>query len=103
MGTSPKFSRRLTVTVKTENRVFYVYGDVRAPGRLMYAGEITVLRAIASSGGFTDFAARAGRVGACDGREGTDRRQESGGESEAGSPGDSGDTVFVPRRSPFGN
>lgn len=54
----PKLYRRLTVTVLTENRVFFVDGEVRQPGRLVYTGELTVLKAVASAGGFTDFAAR---------------------------------------------
>jgi protein involved in polysaccharide export with SLBB domain len=51
-----KFYKHLTVTVSTENRVFYVGGEVRTPSRQPYQGEMTVLKAIASAGGFTDFA-----------------------------------------------
>ncbi len=54
----PKYYRRLTVTVKTENRVFFVEGEVQRPDRYIYTGEITVLKAIATAGGFSDFAAR---------------------------------------------
>lgn len=54
----PKYYRQLTVTVNTESRYFYVYGEVRAPDRIYYNGQITVLQAIAAAGGFTDFAAR---------------------------------------------
>lgn len=103
-GYVPKFFRRLTVTVKTENRVFYVYGEVRAPGRLMYAGEITVLRAIASSGGFTDFAAR-GRVELvrATGEKVRIDAKKAAENPKLDPPVIPGDTVFVPRRSPFGN
>jgi len=52
----PKFYKGLTVTVKTEERVFYVDGEVRKPDRYIYAGELTVLKAISTAGGFTDFA-----------------------------------------------
>jgi protein involved in polysaccharide export with SLBB domain len=46
----------LTVSVTSPQRVFYVDGEVKAPNRWFYIGETTVLKAIASSGGFTDFA-----------------------------------------------
>lgn len=52
------FKEQLTVTVALENRFFYVDGDVRTPNRYVYAGEMTVLKAIAAAGGFTDFANR---------------------------------------------
>src|SRR5215467_1008614 len=54
----PKWYRRLTVTIKPQERVFYVDGEVRNPGRPGYAPPMTVLKAIASAGGFTDFANR---------------------------------------------
>ena len=52
----PKYYNRLTVSVKSEERFYYVGGEVRTPNRFLYIGEITVLRAIDSAGGFTDFA-----------------------------------------------
>lgn len=54
----PKFFVNLTVTVKTEERVFFVGGEVKNPGRQYYSGEMTVLRGVQSAGGFTDFADR---------------------------------------------
>ena len=48
----------LTASVKSEERVFFVEGEVKLPSRLPYQGEMTVLRAITSAGGFTDFAYR---------------------------------------------
>lgn len=99
----PKLYQRLTVTVKTENRVFFVDGEVRQPGRLIYTGQITVLKAIASAGGFTDFAAR-GRIELVrstgekllvDARKAKDK-------PELDAEVIPGDRIFVPRRSPFG-
>jgi protein involved in polysaccharide export with SLBB domain len=52
----PKFFNRLTVRVAPEGRFFYVYGEVNNPNRHAYQGEMTVLRAIAASGDFTNFA-----------------------------------------------
>lgn len=54
----PDFYKRLTVTVSTDQQVYYVQGQVRTPGRQQYIGTTTVLKAIASAGDFTDFANR---------------------------------------------
>jgi polysaccharide export outer membrane protein len=54
----PKLFVRLTVNIKTEERFYYVGGEVRAPARQPYNADLTVLRAIDSVGGFTDFAKR---------------------------------------------
>lgn len=53
----PKWYTHLDVTVQaSNNRVYYVLGEVKRPDRYVYTGEITVSRAIASAGDFTDFA-----------------------------------------------
>jgi protein involved in polysaccharide export with SLBB domain len=52
----PRYYLNLTVTVKPQERYFYVEGEVRLPSRQPHPGDITVLKAIASAGGFTDFA-----------------------------------------------
>jgi polysaccharide export outer membrane protein len=55
----PKYYTHLNVTVKTSNdRVYYVRGEAKQPGRMIYTGEITVSKAITSAGDFTDFADR---------------------------------------------
>jgi len=99
----PKYFVRLTVTVKTERRVFYVDGEVRRPDRFVYEGEISLLQAIAAAQGFTDFAAR-GRVElvrntgeqlVIDARKAKDN-------PTLDVPIVPGDRIFVPRRSPFG-
>jgi protein involved in polysaccharide export with SLBB domain len=54
----PKLYHHLTVTVKTEDRVFFVGGEVRVPNRQLFQDGITVLRAIDTAGGFTDYANR---------------------------------------------
>lgn len=100
----PKYYTRLTVTVRTENRFFYVDGEVRGPGRWQYAEEITVLRAVAAAGGFTDFAART-RVELV--RAGTGERILVDARKAKSNPKLDlvvfpGDQIFVPRRSPFG-
>ncbi|MDD5139863.1 MAG: polysaccharide biosynthesis/export family protein [Verrucomicrobiales bacterium] len=52
----PKYFVRLTVTVKASDLIYYVRGEVKGSGRQLYVGEITVTKAIASAGDFTDFA-----------------------------------------------
>ncbi len=54
----PKFVTYITVNIKAQERVYYVGGEVKAPGRQPYLGKLTVLRAIQSCGDFTDFADR---------------------------------------------
>jgi protein involved in polysaccharide export with SLBB domain len=53
----PKYFVRLTVTVKSGDRVYYVGGEVNSHGsRQLYVGDTTVTKAIQSAGGLTDFA-----------------------------------------------
>src|SRR5207237_602553 len=50
----PKIFVVMTPSVTSEERVFFVEGEVKQPSRLLYKGDVTVLRAITSAGGFTD-------------------------------------------------
>jgi protein involved in polysaccharide export with SLBB domain len=52
----PKLYRHLTVTINPGERVYYVTGEVKLPGRQLYAGQMTVTKAITTAGDFTDFA-----------------------------------------------
>ena len=54
----PRIYNHLTVTVKAGDRVYYVRGEVRSPGRQVYVGQITVTKAITSAGDFGEFANR---------------------------------------------
>lgn len=54
----PKYYVRLTVTVSSPQRVFYVGGEVKQPGRQLYVGETTVTKAIQAASDFTDYANR---------------------------------------------
>jgi protein involved in polysaccharide export with SLBB domain len=54
----PNYFVFMTCSVQSEQRVFFVDGEVKLAGRLPYLGEMTVLRAISSAQGFTDFANR---------------------------------------------
>jgi len=52
----PYWFVNLTVVVKAQDRYVYVDGEVKVPNRIFHIDGLTVLRAISTSGGFTDFA-----------------------------------------------
>src|ERR1017187_77051 len=54
----PKYFKYMTVAVRQEATTlwYYVDGEVKGPSRQIYSTRITVLKAIASASGFTDFA-----------------------------------------------
>jgi polysaccharide export outer membrane protein len=52
----PSYYRQLTVIVRNEGRFFYVRGQVKNPNQFQYVKEMTVTKAIAAAGDFTDFA-----------------------------------------------
>src|SRR5579859_7315194 len=54
----PDYYKKMTVSVrpKTETQFYYVDGEVKLPNRQIYISRTTVLKAIASAGGFTEFA-----------------------------------------------
>ena len=54
----PKYFVRFTANVKTEERFYFVGGETKIPNRYIYTGDMTVLRAIDTAGGFNDFANR---------------------------------------------
>ncbi len=56
----PKYYLNMTVqvTIQEQTRFYFVGGEVKAPGRQVYLGPMTVLKAIQSCGDFTDFAKR---------------------------------------------
>jgi len=57
-GYVPLIYTKMTVTISRPERLFYVGGEVKNPGRQSYIGPITVLKSIQSAGDFTDFAQR---------------------------------------------
>jgi len=52
----PKYYVRLTVTVKSGDRVFYVGGEVGHAGIFQYVSDTTVTKAIQAAGGLSNFA-----------------------------------------------
>ena len=53
----PDYFRRVGVNcvIPTE-RSYFLYGEIRGPGRYPFSGGITILQAVAAGGGFTEFA-----------------------------------------------
>ena len=52
-------SASLSAEPETEtNAVFFVRGEVAKPGRFLWTPDMTILKAIATAGGVTDFAPR---------------------------------------------
>jgi protein involved in polysaccharide export with SLBB domain len=54
----PRLFKQLTAIVRSEERFFFVGGEVKTPNRYQLAADLTVLRAIDAAGSFTDFANR---------------------------------------------
>ena len=54
----PAYYKRLTATIKVEDKFFFVDGEVKLPNRYILSPDLTVLKAISTGGGFTDFANR---------------------------------------------
>jgi protein involved in polysaccharide export with SLBB domain len=52
----PKYFVNLTVTVRAQERFFYVDGQVKSPSRQPFLNDITLVGVIAAAGGPTDFA-----------------------------------------------
>src|SRR5262249_21103237 len=54
----PKMVQWATVSVRFFGQFFYVNGQVQHPFRYDYVGNLTVINAISTAGGFTDYANR---------------------------------------------
>jgi len=97
----PKYYQpgRLTVTVKSQERAYYVGGEVRSPNRYIYIGAITVTKAIQAAGDFNDFANRKKvRLTRADGKTITVNCKKAQEDSTLDPPVFPGDKIVVPRR-----
>ena len=54
----PRYYVRCTATVLVAQRYFYIGGEVRNPGRFPWSDDTTLLKAISTASGFTDYANR---------------------------------------------
>jgi protein involved in polysaccharide export with SLBB domain len=97
----PDYFKYLTVTVKRDvnTQWYYINGEVKSPARQIYTSRITVLKTIASAGGFTDFANKKKvRLTRLDGRTMTVNCVKALENPALDLEVYPGDTVHVPRR-----
>jgi protein involved in polysaccharide export with SLBB domain len=97
----PDYFKQMTVTVKQQEntRWFYINGEVRSPARQIYTSRITVLKAIASASGFTDFANKKKvKLTRLDGRTQTVNCVKALDNPRLDPEVYPGDTIHVPRR-----
>ena len=95
----PRYYKQLAVVVRNEGRFFYVNGQVRSPNQYPYLKEMTVLKAIATAGGFTDFSKKSKvLVTRADGRKITVNCDKALRNPKLDIPIYPDDTIEVPRR-----
>jgi polysaccharide export outer membrane protein len=97
----PKYFQYMTViiTMETQTLFYYLNGEVKAPARQVYVSRITVLKAIASAGGFTDFAnKRKVKLTRLDGRKVTINCIKALDDPSLDLEVYPGDTIYVPRK-----
>jgi protein involved in polysaccharide export with SLBB domain len=101
----PTYYTHLNVTVTPVIRYFYVDGEINGPGggegggRVMYAGPITVTRAIAAAGGFNPFAGRTKvKLFRANGQTAIINCLKALEHPELDLPVYPGDRIFIPRR-----
>jgi len=96
----PRYFRYMTVTITREMQTLFYYldGEVKAPARQIYVSRITVLKAIASAGGFTDFANKKGvKLTRLDGRKATVNCVKALDDPSLDLEVYPGDKIYVPR------
>ena len=94
----PAYYKNLTVNVQILDRFYWVEGDVRLPSRQEYRGKTTVLKAIASAQGFTEFARKTKVKLTRGGRTYVINCEEAQTRPELDLQVFPGDKIFVPRR-----
>ena len=96
----PKYFREsLTVTVKSTDRYFFVGGEVKAPSRYPWSEGMTLVKAIQTAGGFTDFAKRSKvRLTRVNGKTVIMNYDKILEKPELDVPVEPGDSINVPRR-----
>ena len=101
IGYVPRYFKYMTVTVKRERQTlfYYVDGEVKMPARQTYIERTTVLKAIASAGGFTDFAKKKGvKLSRLDGRKMTINCVKAIDDASLDVEIYPGDKIYVPRK-----
>ena len=93
----PRYYVHCTATVLATLRFFYVGGEVRAPSRYNWSEDVTLLKAINTAGGFTDYANRRKVEVARDKGKQTYDCEELRQHPDKDVPIQPGDSIYVPR------
>jgi polysaccharide biosynthesis/export protein VpsN len=97
----PRYFQYMTVTITPETQTLFYYldGEVKAPARQVYISRITVLKAIASAGGFTEYAKKkAVKLTRLDGRKLTINCIKALDDPRLDLEVYAGDKIYVPRK-----
>jgi polysaccharide export outer membrane protein len=97
----PRYFKYMTVTITREVQTLFYYldGEVKAPNRQIYISRITVLKAIASAGGFTEYAKKkAVKLTRLDGRKITVNCVKALDDPSLDLEVYPGDKIYVPRK-----
>lgn len=93
---------RSTTNLRPDGRFYFVGGEVKVPNRQQYTGPATVLRAIETAGGFTDFAnKRKVQLRRADGEVQIVDCTKAAQDAKLDLLVDANDQVFIPKKSPF--
>lgn len=93
----PRYYLRCNVNVLVASRFFYVAGEARGPGRYPWTKDVTLLKAISTAGGFSDYANR-GSVELTRGKEKTNYNCESIRQHPENDVAiQPGDSIYIPR------
>jgi polysaccharide export outer membrane protein len=93
------FTESLNVTVKSTDRYFFVGGEVKGASRYPWSDGMTLVKAIQTAGGFTDFAKRSKvRVTRLNGKTLIVNYDKALEKPELDVPIYPGDTITVPRK-----
>lgn len=94
-----KYFKELTVTIAPGDRYFYIYGEVKMPNRYQYNSKLTVIGAISTAGGYTDFANQKKiLLIRTDGKREIVNGKKARDDAQFDPEVHSGDRIFVPRR-----
>jgi polysaccharide biosynthesis/export protein len=95
----PKYFVNMTPSIKVQDRYFVVTGEVKTPNRFLWSGQMTVLGAISTAGGFTDFSKKSNvRLTRANGEQLTEDCGAAIKHPEKDLPVYAGDLVYVHKR-----
>ncbi len=95
----PAYYRSMNVVVIAQDQYFYVGGEVKQPGRFLYIGDMTLLRAIQTAADFNDFANRKKvKLTHSNGQSEVVNCREAQNDPSLDKPVFPGDRIFVPRK-----